>query len=71
MSGGLIEQLESALLTENQLCSVWQDRDPDLYEHVPSDVLPAGGSDVLPADGQLPGHRPDEPAQGIVAKRAG
>ena len=63
VSGGLIEQLESALLTANQLCSVWQDRDPDLYEHVPSDVLTA--------DGQLPGHRPNEPAQGIVSKRAG
>ena len=51
VSGGLIEQIESALLTENQLCSVWQDISPDQYEHVPSDVRLASG--------QRPGHRPD------------
>ena len=33
VAGGLTEQIESALLTENQLCSVWQDRVPDVYEH--------------------------------------
>ena len=39
VSGGLIEQIESALLTENQLCSVWQDRVPDVYEHGPNNMM--------------------------------
>ena len=30
VSGGLIEQIESVLLTENQLGLVWQDIRPDL-----------------------------------------
>ena len=39
VSGGLIEQIESVLLTENQLCSVWQDRVPDVYEHGPNNMI--------------------------------
>ena len=61
VSGGLIEQIESALLTENQLCSVWQDISPDQYEHVPSDL------DV--SAGQRFGPRLDKAARGTVATR--
>ena len=61
VSGGLIEQIESALLTENQLCSVWQDISPDQYEHVPSDL------DV--SVGQRLGPRLDKVARGTFATR--
>ena len=39
VSGGLTEQIVSALLTENQLCAVWQDRVPDVYEHGPNNMM--------------------------------
>ena len=61
VSGGLIEQIESALLTKNQLCSVWQDISPDQYEHVPSDL------DVS-ADHHF-GRRLDKAARGTFATR--
>ena len=54
MSGCWREQIEPARGSLGISCAQHcQDGVPDLYEHVPSDVLPAGGSDVLPADGQL------------------
>ena len=61
VSGGLIEQIESALLTENQLYSVWQDISPDQYEHVPSDL------DV--SAGQRFGPRLDKTARGTLPAR--
>ena len=61
VSGGLIEQIESALLTENQLCSVWQDISPDQYEHVPSDL------DVSAS--QRFGPRLDKTARGTLPAR--
>ena len=39
VSGGPTEQIVAALLTENQLCAVWQDRVPDVYEHGPNNMM--------------------------------
>ena len=61
VSGVLIEQLESALLTENQLCSVGETEFLSYINMFRVMVFLLVG--VM--------HRPDELAQGIVAKRAG
>ena len=39
VSGGPTEQIVAALLTENQLCAVWQDRVPDVHEHGPNNMM--------------------------------
>ena len=69
VSGGLIEQIESALLTKNQLCSVWQDISPDQYEHVPSDLDVSAGQHYGVSAGQHYGRRLDKAARGTVATR--
>ena len=59
VSGGLREQIEAALLTEKQLCSVWQDTSPEQDD--------PGDPDV--PSSQRSGPRLDKTTRGTLPER--